>query len=648
MAFPVGGGLAAPPEGASAPGETTCPIARHEEKCTELHRLQLSEDVFTSAMISLLEVPDQKGKDKVNRIGGQVMSVFVLLLTVFIQLYAAYAVYTFVNNREDADISILNVAYQMFITNNMTMPIGISQRICGEYEQIEAEEGPGSVLKMPDGTTYGPSDDIPTFYSTKMPGGSWDYLRLGDNPSIIDESMYVAHHNPLWEVQSGFNLLFFLMLSMWFLTLFVEVRNIGRFARVTAHFAFLPSAENVGPPIAHKDGGYELQYLTKQAKIAGVLIVVLRSCVASFLALVGTNFLLWTSSSISLIMNSLALVFILEIDQIFFQATASTLRQYLIQDLKAVTYPPVSNTVTMLEGVNKYAKIWWPVLALGIAFFLAWLARYVQINWFTERFHAAVSVCMFLGPTPHGIPGLVAPATGMCDSLLRTTCAPEVNGTGQAHGHCVVTDQGSFEDPTVKLYVDGKLFIGSKDSKAYGGKKVRKLKFKKFLEWGPPRRELTTGRPQRYDWWTHRSSSAMWDDDAWHNELRKACTSMYQPTGSVDSRVVDPDTGEVMNGAPFYCAKKKIFDAVFGDTENRLRKSRRLEQVVRSVFDLPVQKALAKCRMSDEESRAYFAEHQESSLQLASAALPRGARPGRRVGRHRHGRHRRKTMAPWA
>jgi len=556
------------------PGEEGCPIQGHEDKWEEEHRFNLSQDVFTNMMISFLEVDDDKSH--IARVGGQFIGVLVVLMCAFLQLCTAYAVYVHVNNNRHVNLNYINIAFEMFLTNNMTMPIALSQKICGEYEQIESEDGPNSVLMMPDGTRYSADDDTPLFYGVKMPGSSWDFWRLGPDRSIMDEALYVAHNSTPWMVQDGMALVFVLMMTMWFLYIMVEYRSISRFARVTTHFILHPPPYDGSSPIARVDDGHELRYLTKNAKVAGVVIVVLRATVATSLLICGTYFLLYTTATMELIMNSLALVFILEIDNIVFQATASTLRQYLIEDLKAVAYPPVSNSYAYLFPVNKYAKIWCPVLAVTVALVSAFICRWNQITIFQHRFLEAASVCMFMGPTPYGIQGLVAPALGMCDSLLSTTCAPKVEGPGASHGPCVVTDRQAFKDSTVKLYVDGKLFSNMEDTN--GTRKPAK-------KWGRPRQEL-------------RAPKGPWDGDLWHNQLRKACINMYQPGGHVDSREVDPDTGEVMNGAPFYCPKIFVFEQVFGRTAGRL-KSGEVDNpdVVKSILDPKVQEAMLKCRM---------------------------------------------------
>merc|ERR1712232_350817 len=133
---------------------------------------------------------------------------------------------------------------------------------------------------------------------------------------------------------------------------------------------------------------------------------------------------------------------------------------------------------------------------------------------------------------------------GFCDSLLGVSCAPHVEpeSTALAHGYCVITDQTTMTSPTVQFYLD--------DPTLFENRVAADGTERSWTEWG-------VANPRMY-------TSQHWMDGPYQDLLRKNCLQIYQTGTKPDDVLVDDDVGETMDGAPFYCAREPLFDALFG------------------------------------------------------------------------------------
>jgi hypothetical protein len=124
------------------------------------------------------------------------------------------------NDLQEAKTRPLQTAYEMFIGNKWTIPMGVAEAICGSWEDIESHAGvaggPLSSIVMPDGVTYSGGVNYPLFYNLKQPTRTWDYGRLGAERSIIDDAMYVIAENVSLNpfTPSGYSVMFVIMISM--------------------------------------------------------------------------------------------------------------------------------------------------------------------------------------------------------------------------------------------------------------------------------------------------------------------------------------------------------------------------------------------------------------------------------------------------
>lgn len=262
----------------------------------------------------------------------------------------------------------------------------------------------------------------------------------------------------------------------------------------------------------------------------------------------GTLFLFHTTLKIELILNGLALLFILELDRAIYLATVPQPKQELIDSIDKIEFhTSPGSSATKCAAIAEWAV---PTLMFPINFALAMVLRYYQCELFRSYFRMTSAICMFAGPTPGGQEfrqELMGPVAGFCDSLLGVTCGPHVTpeSTAEAHGYCVVTDQTTMMKPTLQFYLD--------DPKLFANRYNSDGSENSWVEW-------TTADPSLY-------KSEHWMYGPYQDQLRKNCLQMYQKDRKPDDLEVDDDVGETMDGAPFFCPRDPLFDAVFGAVE---------------------------------------------------------------------------------
>jgi len=148
------------------------------------------------------------------------------------------------------------------------------------------------------------------------------------NPYNPDQSVHVleATYSKVSDYQRATSRLYLfflcLIIMLWFLALMDEFRELIKFGEFLIAFPGIQPGTDGGEFI-HKDA----EHAEKEIKITGlsrkhravlIIVYVLRLIVAVMLLLLGTKFLLVETNYLNLVLNSLALTFILEIDSILF------------------------------------------------------------------------------------------------------------------------------------------------------------------------------------------------------------------------------------------------------------------------------------------------------------------------------------------
>lgn len=545
------------------------------------HKFEMTGDLYNNALCAQLGVPGIDDVPSVFRRPRKVWPVVLMVTVSLIQLTMAWTVYLHVSNKLIwASTAPLLTAYEMFVGSNITVPLHTVEALCGEWEDHEMKDfadGPLSFVKTADGSVFAPDDSYSLFYNVKQPTRTWNYAALDDYRSVLDDSMFVISEgltlNPF--TPSGYSLLFILTLTVFYLTMLIELRQTYQFGSMLLHF-LCKGPKPDGCWAQGEQNGTTIGAINYGGHIVGALAFTCRASVAIVLAFLGSYFLQWTTVKIDLILNGLALVFLLELDTLVYKAAVPAIRQNWIKELEPVSYRVGGAEAGGFQHImDSYA----PLVLAPVSFFLACMVRLHQLQIFRNYFRLASAICLFAGPTtPFARHDIVHPVAGFCDSLLGVKCAPHVTpeSTAQAHGYCLVTDKTVVNDATFSFYLD--------DPALYTNRYNEDGTMKSWTEWGE-------ANPILY-------KSGLWMDGPYQDLLRKNCLALYQPTVKPDDVLVDDDAGETMDGAPFQCNREELFNAVFGkvfDSMDKLPIEKQMNLVAR-LDDPAVVKAMDNCK----------------------------------------------------
>mmetsp|Transcript_154492 Transcript_154492/g.274022 ORF Transcript_154492/g.274022 Transcript_154492/m.274022 type:complete len:694 (+) Transcript_154492:81-2162(+) len=520
--------------------------------------VELPHDLRTNALVQMLGLPEEEKdgghyiKSKLHEVTGftTLVPTFAVIAVSGLQLLMAWATFNYVRNNMILTLrNPLLTSYEMYVGSNQTLPKGLVDSLCGQYDDQVMEvgrNGPLNHISMPDGSVYKPSDEYDMFYNIKSPFRVFNYAKLGiDDRSVLDNTLYVIHEgltfNPLGD-GAGYSCLFILMMAMWLFALFIEYRHILSNATLLAHFKSDPNAEECFEVSGngHKFRLVKMPPIGRFVLLCGILM---RTLVTTLLLFTGCQLLINTTAKIDLILNALAILFVIEIDQILYYASVSGSHQRHIEDLEPIEIelPPKS----LAWSVWHISANLMPIIPFLVNFTAAALLRLWQLRIFKSYFKMTAAICLFAGPMPEGMSNVVAPIAGFCDSLLGITCAPDVSpaSTAVAHGHCVITDQRVATIGTTFLYLD--------DPELFEGRVAKSGAVNSWASWG-------AGNPVLYE-------KAIWNFGPYQDIMRKNCLQMYQTTGVPEDRLVDEDSETVMRGAPFWCSREAVWAALFSN-----------------------------------------------------------------------------------
>mmetsp|Transcript_97220 Transcript_97220/g.178179 ORF Transcript_97220/g.178179 Transcript_97220/m.178179 type:complete len:692 (-) Transcript_97220:40-2115(-) len=519
--------------------------------------VELPHDLRTNALVQMLGLPEEEKdgghyiKSKLHEVTGftTLVPTLAVIAVSGLQLLMAWATFNYVRNNMILTLrNPLLTSYEMYVGSNQTLPKGLVDSLCGQYDDQVMEvgrNGPLNHISMPDGSVYKPSDEYDMFYNIKSPFRVFNYAKLGiDDRSVLDNTLYVIHEgltfNPLGD-GAGYSCLFILMMAMWLFAVLIEFRTIFHNSTVLLHFKNDPAAEH-NFELNETEDKYKLVKMTTKAYLVLFFNIFSRFLVAVALLITGCFLIVYTTNKMDLILNALAILFVIEIDQILYYATVSGSHQRHIEDLEPIEIelPPKS----LAWSVWHISANLMPIIPFLVNFTAAALLRLWQLRIFKSYFKMTAAICLFAGPMPEGMSNVVAPIAGFCDSLLGITCAPDVSpaSTAVAHGHCVITDQRVATIGTTFLYLD--------DPELFEGRVAKSGAVNSWASWG-------AGNPVLYE-------KAIWNFGPYQDIMRKNCLQMYQVSGYPENRLVDDDVIETMPGAPFYCQREDLWKAVFG------------------------------------------------------------------------------------
>lgn len=308
-----------------------------------------------------------------------------------------------------------------FAIYNKTMSEESSEQICGEFQNvIMGISEPGGQITLPTGELM-----VGAQFLAKKPSWRWDQNWLGQEKSIFDSLRFVTSEG-FQHFHQYFGILFMTVIFMWFCAILEEFRRVFYMCLMLLG---VQQPDGKLPPITGHGNVFRINSMPLAAKIVGLIVVVCRGLIASLVGYAGLMFLKYTNEMVDLLLNSLALVFILELDSITFAAFLSTNQRNILENMETVDYNSV------LPGkIRRAMKYGWPLYALvsllgGVAFF-----RWAQLVRYQDLFDNTAALCLFGGPSTS--PDVLTPVPGFCESLLKLTCT--LNKT-QTHP-CVVGD----------------------------------------------------------------------------------------------------------------------------------------------------------------------------------------------------------------
>jgi len=154
---------------------------------------------------------------------------------------------------------------------------------------------------------------------------------------------------------------------LWLLALTNEIKEMIKLAEFCAVF---PSSEgDLGSGIEKDEEGNEKYTITgiqKEHRMVVVLCVLVRTVVIFYLGAVGCVFLVNEVGYMDLLMNAVALAFILEVDEILFGAIArhsTTLELEALQDVEFETRLPTEGFAGWLLEKDFWSIILFPIIA---------------------------------------------------------------------------------------------------------------------------------------------------------------------------------------------------------------------------------------------------------------------------------------------
>lgn len=518
--------------------------------------ISLEPEFYSAALVSGLHLHQQR--HSYERKAAECFFTLGMLAVACMQCLTVFGMASYLGEKDNGYMDEFKLGTGLFVTGGVSLSVGHVQDLCGTFNHIGLNKLTGSgSLTMPDGTEFAGTPAMPTFHSYKMPSGSWNFHSIGKDESYIDKQLRVVHGADwtsivAWQdllisfqqFRVDFGVLFVIMVGwLWYHVLF-ELRKIVKFVFVlhSLYDKGLVTNTKQTTTIDPDSGSITITNLTLNAFLIGYLCVVCRLLVSMMMLIWGTSLLAASWNKLSLVLNSLAIGIVFELDVIIAYAVIDHNTMQRIE-----TIQPIRTT----REFRYIGDILFSILMLVGVFCGALLVRVWQVGNHSHQLQNAAALCLFAGPAPqmqHAIDltpyPVLAPVPGFCESLLSMTCAPHVSGPGGNHGPCLITDENIFHDKSLMMYADDHLFEDMYD--VNGTRRSMKA-------WGGPQSKLLTTKT--------------WENDKHLNLFRRVCMQLYQPQGALDRRVVDPSVGLTMHSAPFYCPRERLFEAVFGKAE---------------------------------------------------------------------------------
>lgn len=195
------------------------------------------------------------------------------------------------------------------------------------------------------------------------------------NPHNDVDKVYVTavdYEKPNKQIKGGtpeYLFFLFLVLQLWFMALLNEMRELVKLAEFT--YVFPAAGEDRGIEVTTKDDAehYKITGLTSAHRSAVLAMIVIRTGVVIYLGVVGCVFLVMETGYMDLLMNAVALAFILEIDEILFGAVARATTSEELEacdDLEFVTRLPTEGCAGWVLQKDFWGVLMFPLITVSI------------------------------------------------------------------------------------------------------------------------------------------------------------------------------------------------------------------------------------------------------------------------------------------
>eukprot|EP00928_Gymnodinium_smaydae_P090499 TRINITY_DN74291_c0_g1_i1.p1 TRINITY_DN74291_c0_g1~~TRINITY_DN74291_c0_g1_i1.p1 ORF type:complete len:611 (+),score=65.88 TRINITY_DN74291_c0_g1_i1:242-1834(+) len=505
----------------------------------------MSPDIYAALMASHMHV-DKMNYTCLLKVIPMVLSIGCL----FMQVVATYSLQMHVerNMIHDLIVSVENELVMMAFTNKTTSK-GVYESLCGTFELYNLDPpAVGSTAPLPGGAGVMSS----LFFYAKMPEWTWDTRKLGYDKSLIDKHRFVLDEG-FTDFEQGYLMLFMIVMTCFGLMVLIELRSILHLLNATLFAKTANTNSDAKVVSLNKEGKWEVHSIPYRAKMLGVMIALLRTAVCGYVGWEGVRFLIYTTEKVDLLLNALAVGFILEFDTMIFYALASKTQQNFIANLEPIRFK-LSASPAFHRFLRYTTAPFLTIACLGCAF----ASRAWQIHIFNLMFNDAAALCLFTGPSPST--EIMAPVPGFCESIMQLTCTTEAVVPSQKD-YCVITDFGvrwpkDVRHVSTESVWPEALFVGAAEGQdiwtwdgPYSGKTDPRL-MAKFL-----------------------------GTKNYHTDLlERICLAMYKHGDPPRELEVDDDTGEQGVAAPFSCRKDSGLFAYFNDFEYTVTRNQLLDK----------------------------------------------------------------------
>lgn len=363
-------------------------LSSEEDQPEEDPDNELEENTYTYAFVNSVRTDLSFG-------AGFIYPMVLLVLSATSANILAYSVLTHSYHdsaREESFISTIEkdtIRYALY-GGQQRLATSKAELVCGHFYRSRLRTSSHSIF------TY-----------EKHPSNDWDPSSFfGD--SMLDESLTIQELSTEFPQNFEFVLIFFL----WALEICREGKGIYNFWLVLA---------GMMKPVSQRILGNRTntESLTCRAIFVGCAVIVVRFATCIFVAYVGSVFLINTTSKVDLILNALALGFILQMDDVVYMVCVSRKAETTrwVKKILAITGDSSKKNSTNLGGP----------LSLVFCLAVSVLAIFYVSRQSREDVASLAAICLFMGPSPRESLAdrrlaAVFPVPGICESLLSTSC----------------------------------------------------------------------------------------------------------------------------------------------------------------------------------------------------------------------------------